>query len=66
MNIPPFRNRPIAPWPQVMQRLMDDLQFLIARPEESAFLLDQIRSIHDRRTCVEREQVEHEQLMTDR
>jgi hypothetical protein len=66
MNIPPLRNRPPAPWQEVMQHLMDDLQFLIARPEECAFLLDKIRSIHDRRTRVEREQFEHEQLTTDR
>jgi hypothetical protein len=42
-----------------MQHLIDDLQFLIGRPEECTFLLDQFRRIHDRRTCVEdREQFE--------
>jgi hypothetical protein len=36
-----------------MQHLIDDLQFLIGRPEECGFLRDQLRGIHDRRICVE-------------
>jgi hypothetical protein len=67
MTIPPSRDRPpTALWQIKMQHLMDDLQFLIGRPEECAFLMDQIRSIHDRRTCVERAQVQHDHLAIDR
>lgn len=53
-----------AQWSDAYRQMIDDLQFLALRPEETAFMLDKMNEIRHRRRWVE-EREAHELTRTN-
>jgi hypothetical protein len=53
MSLPGSAGAPIDHWHEALSVMLNDLQYLLGRPEEADFVFDQMKAIHYRREWVE-------------